>query len=153
MLVVDLFYHLATLLLALQQTLMLPPRHHYILQYALALHHASWNLDPTDTFKPKTLGKKEKDSKLIPLTSEQRSIVNMNVTGMVGGSDTVRIMAYAGTGKTTTLVELTKRNPNIRFSFSSGECHLIKSLLCPGFSLWCSISPSSCTARAFSLRM
>jgi len=34
---------------------------------------------------------------------------------MVGGSDTVRIMAYAGTGKTTTLVELTKRNPNIRF--------------------------------------
>merc|ERR1719495_963717 len=57
-LVVDLFYHLATLLLALQQTLMLPPRHHYILQYALSLHHASWNLDPTDTFKPKTLGKK-----------------------------------------------------------------------------------------------
>ena len=56
-LVVDLFYHLATLLLALQQTLMLPPRHHYILQYALALHHASWNLDPTDTFKPRTVGR------------------------------------------------------------------------------------------------
>ena len=34
------------------QTLMLPPRHHYILQYALLLHHTSWNLNPTDTLKP-----------------------------------------------------------------------------------------------------
>jgi len=114
-LVVDLFYHLATLLLALQQILRLPPRHHYILQYALALHHASWNLDPTDTFKPRNAGKRADASKVLPLTSEQRAIVNMNVRGMIGGKDTVRIMAYAGTGKTTTLVELTKRNPNTRF--------------------------------------
>ena len=113
-LVVDLFYHLATLLLALQQILRLPPRHHYILQYALALHHTSWNLDPTDTFKPRNAGKRADTSKVLPLTSEQRSIVNMNVRGMIGGKDTVRIMAYAGTGKTTTLVELTKRNPNTR---------------------------------------
>ena len=115
LLVVDLFYHLATLLLALQQILKLPPRFHYMLQYALSLHHASWNLDPTDTFKPKTVGKREKDLKPTPLTSEQRAIVNMNVKGMVGGRDTVRIMAYAGTGKTTTLVELTRRNQDIRF--------------------------------------
>ena len=151
MLVVDLFYHLATLLLALQQTLMLPPRHHYILQYALSLHHASWNLDPTDTFKPRTVGKKEKDAKLIPLTSEQRAIVNMNVAGMVGGRDTVRIMAYAGTGKTTTLVELTKRNPKIRSCFRIINNNST-SLKFPGFFLLCSTSQSSCTVRVFSLQ-
>ena len=40
----------------------------------------------------------------------------MNVAGIVRGSDTVRIIAYAGNGKTTTLAEITKRNPNIRSS-------------------------------------
>ena len=84
------------------------------MQYALALHHASWNLDPTDKFQPRNAGKRADTSKVLPLTSEQRAIVNMNVRGMIGGKDTVRIMAYAGTGKTTTLVELTKRNPNTR---------------------------------------
>ena len=50
------------------------------------------------------------------LPSEQRAIITMNVAGIVRGSDTVRIIAYAGNGKTTTLAELTKRNPNIRSS-------------------------------------
>ena len=111
MLVVDLFYHLATLLLALQQTLMLPPRHHYILQYALSRHITSWNLNPTDTFMPMTAEKKEKD------TPE----AILNVAGIFKSRDTVRNMAYAGNGKTTTLVELTRRKSNIRCSIMALE--------------------------------
>ena len=49
--------------------------------------------------------------------SEQRAIVKMNVAGIVRGSENHSIRwAYAGNGKTTTLAELTKRNPNIRSS-------------------------------------
>merc|ERR1719154_319033 len=39
----------------------------------------------------------------------------MDLGGLLGTSDTARIMAYAGTGKTTTLVELCRRNPKVRF--------------------------------------
>ena len=36
----------------------------------------------------------------------------MNMARIVGSNDTVRTIAFADNGKTTTLVELTKRNPN-----------------------------------------
>ena len=43
-------------------------------------------------------------------------IVSMNMARIVGSNDTVRTTAFADNGKTTTLVELTERNPNIRSS-------------------------------------
>ena len=54
-------------------------------------------------------------SKVRELTPEQCRIVNMNMRSLIGTSDTVKINAYAGTGKTTTLVELCNNNPSIRF--------------------------------------
>ena len=110
---VELVYRLATLLLALERRLGLPPRHHYLLQHALALHLAAWTHDPTELFVPGVVGRAAAPT--LPLTAEQRTIVNLDLRRLAGTRDTVRIMAYAGTGKTTTLVELTKRNPGTRF--------------------------------------
>jgi len=112
---VELVYRLATLLLALERRLGLPPRHHYLLQHALALHLAAWTHDPTDLFMPGVVGRSRVGAPTVPLTAEQRTIVNLDLRRLVGTTDTVRIMAYAGTGKTTTLVELTKRNPGTKF--------------------------------------
>ena len=113
-LILDLFHHLATLLLVLETKFHLPPRHHYLLHHALALHQAAWTHDPSHTFCPRTVGGSA-EAPSVPLTSEQRTIVNLPLRTMLGSGDTVRIMAYAGTGKTTTLVELTRRNPGVRF--------------------------------------
>ena len=40
----------------------------------------------------------------------------MNVAEIVRSRDIVRIIAYAGNGKTTTLVKFTRRNPDNRSS-------------------------------------
>ena len=114
-LLVDLFYHLATLLLAMETKLSLPPRPHYLLFHALALYHASWTHDPSDRFTPRIVGEAATVDSPVPLTAEQRTIVNLPLAPLIGSRDTVRIVAYAGTGKTTTLVELCRRNPGVRF--------------------------------------
>ncbi|MCP3944174.1 MAG: ATP-dependent helicase [Desulfobacteraceae bacterium] len=50
---------------------------------------------------------------MIQTTKEQNQIINCD---LVPG-DTLKIMAFAGTGKTTTLVEYTKKRPGIRFLY------------------------------------
>ena len=39
----------------------------------------------------------------------------MDLRRMLGSQDNIRIMAYAGIGKTSTLVEMCRRHPAIRF--------------------------------------
>ena len=47
--------------------------------------------------------------------AEQRKKFYKDLRGMLGSQDTIRTMAYAGTGKTTTLVEMCRRNNAIKF--------------------------------------
>ena len=49
------------------------------------------------------------------LTGEQRKIVNYNLSSLLQTNGILRIMAYAGTGKITMLVEMCKRNPHLKF--------------------------------------
>jgi len=50
---------------------------------------------------------------MIQITNEQEEIINCDLLpGKI-----LKIMAFAGTGKTTTLVEYTKRRPKIRFLY------------------------------------
>ena len=79
-------------------------------------------LDP-GTSSPETLSSQEqlklkRDAMLILLTSEQRTILNM--AEIVRSRDNVRIIAYVGNGKTTTLVKFTRRNPDNRSSINHG---------------------------------
>ena len=50
---------------------------------------------------------------MIQITKEQKEIINSDLTP----GDTLKIMAFAGTGKTTTLVEYTKKRPEMRFLY------------------------------------
>ena len=50
---------------------------------------------------------------MIKITSEQKEIINADLLP----GDTLKIMAFAGTGKTTTLVEYTKKRPKMRFLY------------------------------------
>jgi len=110
--IVDMFYLITTYMLVFESLYNLPPRNQYLLHHALSLHHNVWLHDPTDQFIPQTVAG---NHRTVMLTAEQRKIVHMDLRSMMGGQDTVRIMAYAGTGKTTTLVEMCKRNPSIKF--------------------------------------
>ena len=47
--------------------------------------------------------------------AEQRKKVYRDLRGMLSSQDTIRTMAYAGTGKTTTLVVMCRRNYAIKF--------------------------------------
>ena len=97
--ILETLYLLLGLLVSLRTRYSLPARPVYILQHALQLHH-----NPRAAVTASCR-----------LTSEQRRIVNMDLASLLGTSHTVRINAYAGTGKTTTLLELCRNNPNIRF--------------------------------------
>jgi len=57
----------------------------------------------------------ETDSKLIllQLTNEQKEIISHEL----GPNETLNIIAFAGTGKTTTLLEYTKAHPELRFLY------------------------------------
>ena len=50
---------------------------------------------------------------MIQITSEQKEIID----GDLLPGETLKIMAFAGTGKTTTLVEYTKKRPGMRFLY------------------------------------
>ena len=108
----ELFYLISTYMLVFERLYKLPPRPQYLLHHALSLHHNTWLHDPTDLFTPQTVSGHHST---VTLTAEQRKIVHMDLRSMLGKQDTIRIMAYAGTGKTTTLVEMCRRNPAIRF--------------------------------------
>ena len=50
---------------------------------------------------------------MIQITSEQKKIIDCDLAP----GDTLKIMAFAGTGKTTTLVEYTRKRPEMRFLY------------------------------------
>ena len=95
--IMETIYFLLSHLVIFKDRFMLPEKIVYILRHSIQLF-----------YNKSSLGTRE-------LTSEQRRIVNMDMKSLLGTTDTVRINAYAGTGKTTTLVELCKANPDVRF--------------------------------------
>ena len=95
--IMEAIFFLLSHLVVFKERFMLPEKIVYILRHSIHLY-----------YNQTSLGSRE-------LTSEQRRIVNMDMKSLLGTTDTVRINAYAGTGKTTTLVELCKANPTVRF--------------------------------------
>ena len=102
--IMESFYFLLTHLQLFRDEFGLPWRPGYLLLHGLSLQQRSWTaqvIGPTGDTKRS-------------LTAEQSRIINMDLESL-NYKDIVRIMAYAGTGKTTTLIELTRRHPNIKF--------------------------------------
>ena len=91
----ELLYHVATILLVLERRKMLPARQHFFLAHALEL---SLNSPPSEG---------------AALTLEQRRVANWPIDPR--SESVVRVIAGAGTGKTTTLRHLCVNNPHLNF--------------------------------------
>eukprot|EP00731_Ephydatia_muelleri_P002223 Em0001g2223a len=121
--VLELFYCLATLCFALWHDLnILPPRIHYLLFYCVnRLERGSRTIDCSQllTQQSSSAGGLEQQSLFnsggssLKLTSEQLRIVNHRLQP----GDIVKVVAFAGTGKTTTLQNFARLNPHIKFLY------------------------------------
>ncbi|XP_053364866.1 F-box DNA helicase 1 [Clarias gariepinus] len=102
----EFLWAMATLLLAMRNTnITLTNRWHYNIFYVL---HLMENAPP-----PQSHG--EGREKQIYVTHEQQQILNHDIQR----EHIVKIMAFAGTGKTTTLVKYAQERPHLRFLYIS----------------------------------
>ncbi|XP_053318973.1 F-box DNA helicase 1 [Spea bombifrons] len=105
--ITEALYCLATLLFAMREhKILISNRIHYNIFYCLYLleNNRSHGTAPNNLAKPKFC-----------LTSEQQHIVNHDIApGQV-----VKIMAFAGTGKTSTLIKYAEKRPSLRFLYLS----------------------------------
>ncbi|KAM8972139.1 F-box DNA helicase 1 [Pelodytes ibericus] len=106
--ITEALYCLATLLFAMrEQKILISNRIHYNVFYCLCL------LENSNTPEKASLNSKPKINLRLNLTNEQQQIINHDtLPGQV-----VKIMAFAGTGKTSTLVKYAEKRPNVRFLY------------------------------------
>jgi len=122
--ITEYLYMVATFLLLFQRTTSLPTRPHYLVFHALYYLENDWAVTPLQD-KPLAPRKKVQGqqslmslgfTKSVPAkvpTAEQMRIIQHPLTR--DRQDLVKIVAFAGTGKTTTLVRLAEAHPNLRF--------------------------------------
>nr|XP_006820807.1 PREDICTED: F-box only protein 18-like [Saccoglossus kowalevskii] len=119
---IECLYCIATFLFALHGIHNINRGIHYRVFYALYLHENAKISTPSDWNESVGMGTNGQQSLLrygtgfhgkVRLTHEQTRIVKYDCIK----NDIVKIMAFAGTGKTTTLIEYTKRRPNQSFLY------------------------------------
>ena len=124
--ITEYLYMLAALLLYYERVQNLPSRFHYIVFHALYFLENDWAVTPVKDSTPAAVsGKKNAGqqslmafgfNKTVPSklpTAEQLRIIQHPFSKE--RKDLIKIVAFAGTGKTTTLVRLTENYPNLRF--------------------------------------
>ncbi|XP_045034052.1 F-box DNA helicase 1-like [Daphnia magna] len=96
-------YCVCTFLLYFTREFQIPAKLHYNLRYALNLYETGWSTPS------------EGNQSVPALTPEQSRIVNHRIER----NHLIKIVAFAGSGRTTTLLRLTERvnkeNPHFRF--------------------------------------
>ncbi|XP_069085377.1 F-box DNA helicase 1 isoform X2 [Pleurodeles waltl] len=114
--VTEALYRMAVLLFAMRENgIKISNRIHYSIFYCL---NQMENLNPVDEHKEKNILNYEGDACLrnksaVKLTHEQRQIVNHEIAP----GHVVKIMAFAGTGKTSTLIKYAERRPHFKFLY------------------------------------
>nr|XP_045605222.1 F-box DNA helicase 1-like isoform X1 [Procambarus clarkii] len=117
--VVEAFYCLATFFFYSTQKFELPTRYHYLVYYALYLYENRWTTKPShdpgdlqhEHVGQQSIHKYINLKSSVQHTHEQMRIINHNIEP----SHVVKIVAFAGTGKTTTLLQMCKQRPHQRF--------------------------------------
>ena len=94
--IIETFFLMLTKFSLFRDEFKMPWRASYLLYHALTLQLSNFSAKSNE------------------LTAEQRRIINMDLSSLTS-RDAVRIMAYAGTGKTTTLKRLTEKHPDTKF--------------------------------------
>eukprot|EP00079_Xenopus_tropicalis_P023250 XP_012815499.1 PREDICTED: F-box DNA helicase 1 isoform X2 [Xenopus tropicalis] len=107
--ITEAFYCFATLLYAMrQEDILISNRIYYNVIYCLYLQENS-------CAPPKTFPFKSEQRPTLNLTKEQRQIINHDIApGQV-----VKIMAFAGTGKTSTLIKYAESRPHLQFLYAT----------------------------------
>jgi len=122
----EFMYMLATMLLFYQREKNLPSRMHYLVFHALYFLENEWAIVPNKD--------NHSSQKLVKSKSGQQSLMSLGFTKSVPSKvptaeqlriiqhplkkenrELIKIVAFAGTGKTTTLVKLATTNPNMKF--------------------------------------
>lgn len=116
--IIEFMYCLATFFMHFRNSFSISSRYHYIIYYALYLYENKSLVKAKDLTAirnnasgQQTVRRYVDDNLKIRLTHEQIRIVNHALKP----GDVVKIVAFAGTGKTTTLVEFAKMWPSKRF--------------------------------------
>ncbi|XP_076815200.1 F-box DNA helicase 1-like isoform X3 [Clavelina lepadiformis] len=109
-LVLDFFYSLATYAWVLYKEDYLSQTHHYRIFCSISNVENSSKPLPLERTEEKSLCTSKKS-----LTHEQRRVINHKFEK----GQKVRVMAYAGTGKTTTLAECVRTHPDLHFLYTS----------------------------------
>eukprot|EP00092_Neocalanus_flemingeri_P015188 GFUD01016405.1.p1 GENE.GFUD01016405.1~~GFUD01016405.1.p1 ORF type:complete len:854 (+),score=279.75 GFUD01016405.1:80-2641(+) len=120
----EFLYMVATFLLLFQRTTNLPTRPHYLVFHALYYLENDWAVTPVTNINTGPVKKLQGQQSLMSMgfsksipskvpTAEQLRIIQHPLSK--DKQDLVKIVAFAGTGKTTTLVRLAKAHPNLRF--------------------------------------
>ncbi|XP_075064678.1 F-box DNA helicase 1 [Mixophyes fleayi] len=108
--IMESLYCLATILFAMrEQNILISNRIHYNIFYSLRLLENSSSLQKTSA------SRKDRNKPVFNLTNEQQQIINHDIKhGQV-----VKIMAFAGTGKTSTLIKYAEGRPGIRILYAT----------------------------------
>lgn len=119
--VMEMFYAAATFFLFFHRRLKIPDIHHYVVFAAIHSFEGQMQVNQatldclfdkyqlTDDQRSQLL----KSQRFSRITHEQFKIVSYDI----GGNDVIKINAFAGTGKTTTLISYTEVRPNTRFLY------------------------------------
>ena len=122
--VTEFLYLLSTLALLFHRQGVLPERVHYLLYHALDFYEYDWACKPKTSTQVSKRGKGQQSltafgfARTVPSktpTAEQLRIIQHPLPLPPSESHLIKIVAFAGTGKTSTLVNLTEANPNIKF--------------------------------------
>ena len=119
-LICELLHLIAAGFLDSQRRFGLPSRLHFNVFHAIYLAESKWKHQvPTSTSTGEKKGPKVRrlstsSSGKYPLTAEQQRIASHPIDPQEK-PEVIKIEAFAGTGKTTTLVEICRRNPHLRF--------------------------------------
>ncbi|XP_063304357.1 F-box DNA helicase 1 [Pelobates fuscus] len=131
--VTETFYCLTTLLSAMRDhRILINTRIHYNIFSCLHLlenGNPIWNI-------PHFHGS-SRNHRSFTLTDEQQQIINHDIApGQV-----MKIVAFAGTGKTSTLIEYAKKRPTLRFLYASFNNSIVKHAVC--------VFPANVTCKTF----
>ncbi|XP_047479508.1 F-box DNA helicase 1-like [Penaeus chinensis] len=117
--ITEAFYCMSTFFLHCTREYELPTRYHYIVNYALYLYENRWTLTPADDpgrLKQSHCGQQSLQKFMsykpkVQHTHEQMRIINHDIKP----DHIVKIVAFAGTGKTTTLLQMCQQRPHQKF--------------------------------------
>ncbi len=114
-------YAIALAFLVFNRKYSLPKRYHYQVFHAISFMENEFNQQQSDSSKnpgprmggQSSLTKFGFTQKKFDLTAEQARIANHKL--QKNGKDVIKIVAFAGTGKTTTLIKMCQEHPNLKF--------------------------------------